>query len=57
MVWRRQEEIPLYYTRRIRGNHINDVFVVSDFGMTAHFNGVSWRVFPGNFDDFFIHAI
>ncbi len=53
MVWRRQEEIPLYYTRRIRGNHSNDVFVVSDFGMTAHFNGVSWRVFPGNFDDLF----
>ncbi|HCV42540.1 MAG TPA: hypothetical protein DGH68_03580 [Bacteroidetes bacterium] len=46
MGWQEQIQIPLVYTRRVRGNGINDVFVVGDFGVVTHFNGVSWRVYP-----------
>jgi hypothetical protein len=31
---------------RVRGQEINDVFVVGDFGFIAHFNGMTWRKFP-----------
>jgi peroxiredoxin len=36
----------LIYTDRIRGVGLNDVFVVGDFGLVAHFNGFSWRIIP-----------
>ena len=32
-----------YTSHAIRGNHINDVFVVGAFGDVLHFNGNSWR--------------
>lgn len=38
--------IPLVSTNRIRGNAINDIWVVGDFGFVAHFNGLSWRTYP-----------
>ncbi len=44
--WREITEVPLFYTNRIRGTGPNDIFVVGDFGVAAHFNGVSWRVYP-----------
>jgi hypothetical protein len=43
-VWSEQP-IPLIYTDRIRGVSANDVWVVGDFGIAAHFNGFSWREF------------
>jgi len=41
-----EQPVPLYYTNRIRGNAENDIVAVGDFGITAHFNGVSWEHFP-----------
>jgi len=35
-------------TRRIRGMALNDLFVVSDFGHIAHYNGVDFRVWRPN---------
>ncbi len=35
-----------YYTERIRGAEVNDIFVVGDFGIVAHYNGISWKLFP-----------
>ena len=32
-----------YFSHAIRGNHINDVFVVGAFGDVLHYNGNSWR--------------
>ncbi len=40
--WNEQTSVPLYYTRRVRGSMFNDVFVAGDFGLIAHYNGVSW---------------
>jgi len=45
-VWREFKEVPLIFTNRIRGNDINDIFVTGDFGIVAHWNGMSWRVYP-----------
>jgi len=41
------KEIPLpaLYTKRIRGTQENNIWTVGDFGIGAHFNGVSWKVF------------
>ena len=43
--WKEQTEIPLYYSERIRGNDLNDIYVCGDFGLFAHYNGVRWTVF------------
>ncbi len=43
--WIEETSIPLYYTNRIRGNGLNDVFVGGDFGLLAHFNGTTWNVY------------
>ena len=29
----------------IRGNDLNDIFVAGDFGLVAHFNGSTWKVY------------
>lgn len=44
-VWNEQTELPLISTNRIRGTAKNDIFVGGDFGLLAHFNGVSWYVY------------
>ncbi len=44
--WREITSIPLIYTDRIRGDAPNNIFVVGDFGIAAHFNGVSWMTYP-----------
>jgi hypothetical protein len=31
----------------VRGNASNDVFAVGTFGLIAHFNGVSWKMYDG----------
>jgi len=43
--WVEEKSIPLYYTNRLRGNGLNDIFVVGDFALLAHYNGYSWRVY------------
>jgi hypothetical protein len=44
--WVEQTELPLTFTRRIRGTANNDVFVAGDFGFVAHYNGRSWKDYP-----------
>ena len=36
-------DITNYFENRIRGNDINDVYVVGAFGEFLHFNGVRWK--------------
>jgi len=43
--WVEEKSIPLYYTNRVRGNGLNDIFVVGDFALLVHYNGYSWRVY------------
>ncbi len=38
-------DITTYYTNRIRGNNINDIFFCGAYGDCFHFNGVSWHSF------------
>ncbi|MBN2367203.1 MAG: hypothetical protein JXL67_13625 [Calditrichaeota bacterium] len=44
--WNRLPDLPTIFTNRIRGNDDNDIWVVGDFGIALHFNGVSWREYP-----------
>ncbi|MCL4551045.1 MAG: glucosyl transferase [Bacteroidetes bacterium] len=44
--WIEQTSLPLTYTRRVRGNAKNDVFVVGDFGLVEHYNGTNWKTYP-----------
>ena len=41
----KEMSLPLIYTNRIRGNDENDIVVVGDFGIVAHYNGVTWKVY------------
>lgn len=43
--WRVIQGLPPYYSEKIRGNDVNDVFLVGDFGLCAHFNGTSWHTY------------
>ena len=40
--WTEQKSLPSYYSNRIRGIADNDVIVCGDYGLLAHYNGVSW---------------
>jgi hypothetical protein len=31
------------FSNNIRGTSLNDIFVVGDFGLIAHFNGINWK--------------
>jgi hypothetical protein len=46
--WEQDETHPLLFKRRIRGKDWNDIFIVGDFGLVSHFNGVNWRHYTGN---------
>jgi hypothetical protein len=37
--------LPAIFANRIRGNGDNDLVVAGDFGIVAHYNGVSWQVY------------
>jgi hypothetical protein len=37
-------------SNQIRGNDVNDVFDVGDFGLVAHFNGISWKIYNELYD-------
>ncbi len=36
---------------RMRGNAVNDLFIVGEFSMVAHFNGVNWRYYASLADN------
>ncbi len=38
-------KLPLVSMNSIRGNDLNDIFVAGDFGLVAHFNGSTWKVY------------
>lgn len=44
--WNKISEIPAIFTRKVRANHENDLFVVGDFGLICHFNGFDWHIYP-----------
>ena len=35
--------LPNYFTEAIRGENTNNIYVVGDFGVVAHFNGMRWK--------------
>jgi len=43
--WNEITEVPLYYSRNIRGTDNNNIFVCGDFGLFAHFGGTSWKTY------------
>jgi len=43
--WEEQKQVSMYYSRNIRGNDLNDIFVCGDFGLFAHYNGARWTIF------------
>jgi hypothetical protein len=43
--WEQFTTFPTIYTNKIRGNDVNDIVVVGDYGVVAHYNGVSWKVY------------
>lgn len=43
--WIKVTALPNIFQNRVRGNNQNDVFVVGDFGVFAHYNGKSWKVY------------
>lgn len=45
--WRAVPGIPMIFTEGIRGNALNDVIVVGDFGLVLHWNGVDWHQYTG----------
>jgi len=39
-----QIALPEVGMNSVRGNNINDIFIVGDYGFISHFNGVNWKV-------------
>jgi hypothetical protein len=44
--WQEVRQLPVIYTTMIRGSGPNDIMVCGGQGMLAHFNGLSWCVYP-----------
>jgi len=40
----KQIVLPEVGMNSVRGNNINDIFIVGDYGFISHFNGVNWKV-------------
>ena len=45
--WNKVSLVPGAVVISVRGNAANDVFAVGTFGLLAHFNGVSWKLYDG----------
>jgi hypothetical protein len=43
--WKEFTELPFVYSSRIRGQRINDIFVVGHFSLLSHYNGANWHVY------------
>jgi hypothetical protein len=43
--WNEITQVPLYYSRNIRADDINNIFVCGDYGLFAHFNGSTWKTY------------
>lgn len=42
-IWN-QITLPEVGMNSVRGNNINDIFIVGDYGFISHFNGINWKV-------------
>jgi hypothetical protein len=51
--WNEITQVPLYYSRNIRGDGTNNIFDCGDYGLFAHFNGSTWRTY----DELYIQGI
>ena len=45
--WQTDTTQPLIYKYAVRGNDVNDVFVVGAFGLVSHYNGSTWKQYMG----------
>jgi hypothetical protein len=45
--------LPTFFKERIRGNDINDIYTAGDFGLLAHYNGLTWWTQPNSANDIF----
>jgi hypothetical protein len=48
IIWQQEENHPLLFKRLIRGKDMNDIFIVGDFGLVSHYNGITWHHYRGN---------
>ena len=48
-VWKEEDFGTNYFTNDVRGNALNDIFVIGDFGLIAHYNGIDWMVYNSRF--------
>ncbi len=46
--WQKNYSLPNLYKNRVRGQDINDLFLVGDFSLISHFNGKSWQNYAKN---------
>jgi hypothetical protein len=46
--WKDLPNLPLQYIYAVRGNALNDVFIVGAFGLVSHFNGRNWDHYQYN---------
>ena len=44
--WMMEPDLPPIFYNRIHGSALNDIWVVGDFGIVLHFNGIRWKQFP-----------
>ena len=51
--WNEITQVPLYYSRNIRGDGTNNIFDCGDYGLFAHFNGSTWKTY----DELYIQGI
>jgi hypothetical protein len=46
--WERVQGLPGFFQEAVRGTGPNNIFVVGDYGLVAHWNGSSWKTFEQN---------
>lgn len=44
--WEPINNISNKFVEKIRGDLLNDIFIVGHYGLIAHFNGLNWRTYP-----------
>ena len=55
--WEKEIVFPDYYTYRVRGNGLNDIFVCGNYGFLGHYNGKKWKVYPEFIQQSYIHFL
>ncbi len=55
--WEKEIVFPDYYTYRVRGNGLTDIFVCGNYGFLGHYNGKKWKVYPEFIQQSYIHFL